>query len=663
VTTIRRLLVANRAEIAARVIRTARARGTQTVAVCADPDVHLPYVAEADAVVRLHGTSPAETYLRGDLLLDAARRTGADAVHPGYGFLSEHAGFARDCEDAGLTFVGPPSTVIASMGSKIESKQMMMAAGVPVLEGATVESGASGTQLADQGAAVGYPLLVKAAFGGGGRGMRVVAAPEELGAAVSSASREAASAFWDGAVFLERLVVAPRHVEVQVLADQHGTVVHLFERECSIQRRHQKLLEESPSPGITATTRAAVCDAAVAAARAIGYVNAGTVEFVVDADERFYFLEVNTRLQVEHPVTELVTGLDLVELQLRIAEGAPLDATVTGAATTGHAIEARLYAEDPDDGFLPDSGRLARFEVPVTEGVRVDAGYATGSVVATSYDAMLAKVIAWAPTRLGAARRLEASLRGARLHGVRTNRDLLVGVLGEAEFLEGRTDTGYLERHAPSALTAAARDPDEAQSCVIAAIWQRLEGRGPSPQPQGIPAAWRNVGPADQPRTYLLRGVAHVVSISGPHGARRVTFDDEPIEVAGFEVTPDEITGELDGRSVRASLHVVGDVVYLDGTLGSVALTEVPRLRPPVAEEAPGSMHAPLPGSVLRVTVSVGDEVAAGDVLMVLEAMKMEHAIRAPLEGRVSEVLVQDGDQVDAGALLAVVAPLEDGAS
>jgi propionyl-CoA carboxylase alpha chain len=659
VSAIRRLLVANRAEIAARVIRTAKARGTEAVAVCADPDVHLPYVADADVVVRLHGTAPADTYLRIDLLLDAARRSGADAVHPGYGFLSEHAGFARACEDAGLLFVGPPSSVIASMGSKIEAKRTMASAGVPVLEGATVEPGATGAALAALGEEVGYPLLVKAAFGGGGRGMRIVDVPDELEAAVGSAAREAESAFGDGAVFLERLVVAPRHVEVQILADQHGTVVHLFERECSIQRRHQKLLEESPSPGITESTRAAICAAAVAAASAIGYVNAGTVEFVVDADQRFYFLEVNTRLQVEHPVTELVTGLDLVEHQLRVAEGAPLDATVTRATTMGHAIEARLYAEDPDDGFLPDSGRLSHFEVGAVEGVRVDAGYATGSVVATSYDAMLAKVIAWAPTRLGAAGRLEAALRAARLHGVRTNRDLLVGVLGEAEFLDGRTDTGYLERHPAEVLTAAARDADETRACVLAAIWQRVEGRAASPQPPGLPAAWRNVGPADQPRTYLLRGVPHVVLVTGPHGARRVTLDGEPVVVTRCETSAAGIDAELEGRALRATLEVDGDVVYLDGTLGAVVLTEVPRLRPPVAEEAPGSMHAPLPGAVRRVTVSVGDEVAAGDVLMVLEAMKMEHAIRAPLDGRIDQVLVVDGDQVDAGQVLAVVAPIE----
>jgi acetyl/propionyl-CoA carboxylase alpha subunit len=544
------------------------------------------------------------------------------------------------------------------MGSKIEAKRTMAAAGVPVLDGATVPEGTGTDDLTRLGEGVGYPLLVKAVFGGGGRGMRVVSTPAELLDAVGAATREAAAAFGDGAVFLERLVVAPRHVEVQVLADAHGHVTHLFERECSIQRRHQKLLEESPSPGISAATRASICEAAVTAASAIGYVNAGTVEFVVDADERFYFLEVNTRLQVEHPVTEAVTGLDLVELQLQVAEGATLPEAATRATTSGHAIEVRLYAEDPDHDYLPATGPLGRFELGAHPGVRVDAGYATGSVVSASYDAMLAKLVAWAPTREGAARTLAAALRAARLHGVTTNRDLLVGVLTHPAFLAGATDTGFLERHDPAALSATARDPDEAKACVLAAIWQRVEGRAPSPQPQGLPAGWRNVGPSDQPRTYRCRGVTHEVAITGRHGERRVTLNGEGVEVRACDTSARSIVAELDGRVVRADVHADGEVLYLDGTLGSVALTEIRRLRPTAAEEAPGSMHAPLPGAVRRVTVSVGDVVAVGDVLMVLEAMKMEHAIRAPADGRVDEVLVADGDQVDSGAVLAVVVPV-----
>jgi len=652
---IRRLLVANRAEIAARVIRTARARGTETVAVFSDADAHLPYVAAADQAIRLPGTSAADTYLRIDLLVEAARRSGADAVHPGYGFLSERAEFAQACVDEGLVFVGPSAKVIESMGSKTEAKRLMAAAGVPVLDGVTVEAGHAPSDVAELAAKVGYPLLVKAAFGGGGRGMRIVERDEELAEAVGAASREAASAFGNGEVFLERLVLAPRHVEVQVIGDAHGTVAHLFERECSIQRRHQKILEESPSPGITAATREAICASAVDAARAIGYQNAGTVEFVVDDVGQHYFLEVNTRLQVEHPVTELVTGVDLVELQLAVAEGSPLPATVTSVTTRGHAIEVRLYAEDPDDENLPTSGRLSAFEIPQVDGVRVDAGYASGDEVSTNYDAMLAKVIAWAPTREGAARRLAFTLRAARLHGVTTNRDLLVGLLEHAEFLGARTDTGFLARHPPAELARGSRSADEPVSCVLAALWERQRSTEGSPQPAGIPPGWRNVGPANQPRTYVLRGVHHTVRIARNHGAWLVELDGNALDVAGIEVTDTTVTCDLGSRRVHGTLSCDGASIFVDGTFGSSTLHEVPRLAEPEVDEPAGSLHAPLPGSVRRVSISPGDVVAEGEVLMVLEAMKMEHAIRAPLDGVVASVLVADGDQVQGGAILVVV--------
>jgi propionyl-CoA carboxylase alpha chain len=658
VRTIRRLLVANRAEIASRVIRSARARGIETVAIFSDADAELPYVTEADVAVNLPGAAPSETYLRIDRVVDAAVRTRCDAVHPGYGFLSENAEFATACERAGLIFVGPPPAVIASMGSKIEAKRLMAAAGVPVLEGAEVTERCEAAELSALGARVGYPLLVKASFGGGGRGMRVVERDSELADEVAAASREATSAFGNGTVFLERLVVAPRHVEVQVLGDAHGTVTHLFERECSIQRRHQKLLEETPSPGISDATRAAMFDSAVTAARAIGYVNAGTVEFVVDSDERFYFLEVNTRLQVEHPVTELVSGLDLVDLQLQIAQGAPLGESVLGATAAGHAIEVRLYAEDPDDDYLPASGRLSTFEFDSAPGIRLDAGYASGSVVSTNYDAMLAKLVAWAPTRAEAATILASALRRARIHGVTTNRDLLVGMLEATEFLEGVTDTAFLDRHPPRELCRAARSDDEALACVAAALWQRLFDRANSNQPAGIPAAWRNVGPADQPRTYRLRGDRHVVLISGGHGARRVTLDGRDVAFGHVEVSPDGVRGEFDGRTIAAGVVRIDRTVYVDGSLGSLALLDEPRLQVAAVEEAPGSLHAPLPGSVRVVAVSAGEEVRQGDILVILEAMKMEHSIRAPHRGVVESVLVKDGDQVDSGAVLVVVAPL-----
>jgi propionyl-CoA carboxylase alpha chain len=397
-----KLLIANRGEIAARIIRTAHALGVATVAVYSDPDAGAPYVTLADEAVRLPGAAPADTYLRGDLIIAAAAATGADAVHPGYGFLSENAAFARACADAGLIFVGPAPDTIDAMGSKVTAKAMMAAAGVPVLSGVTITADPNPGDLAAAGAEVGFPLLVKAAFGGGGRGMRLVRDPAELAEAVRGARSEAASAFSDGTVFLERFVTDPRHVEVQILGDTAGHVVHLFERECSIQRRYQKIIEECPSPAVDDDLRAALTAAAVAAGQAIGYTGAGTVEFVLDRGGSFFFLEVNTRLQVEHPVTEEVTGLDLVEMQLRMAEGEPLPPEVSAAAISGHAIEVRLYAEDVPAGFVPTTGVLHRFTIPAAAGVRVDTGVGDGSVVSPHYDAMLAKVIAPGPRRRSA---------------------------------------------------------------------------------------------------------------------------------------------------------------------------------------------------------------------------------------------------------------------
>ncbi len=485
---IKKLVVANRGEIALRVMRTAHALGIATVAVFSDADADMPFVRFADEAVRLPGSAPGETYLRGLRRGGAARGTGPDAVHPGYGFLSENAGFARACAEAGLTFVGPSPGAIAAMGSKLEAKALMDAAGVPVLPGATVEDG---TDLAAVAAEIGFPVLVKAAFGGGGRGMRVVRDAGGLAEAVAGARSEAASAFGDGTVFLERFVLDPRHVEVQILGDAHGEVVHLFERECSIQRRYQKIVEECPSPAVDPALRAELGAAAVAAGKAIGYTGAGTVEFVLDGDGRFFFLEVNTRLQVEHPVTELVTGLDLVELQLRVAQGEPLPPEVTGARIDGHAIEVRLYAEDVPAGFLPATGTLHRFRIPGLPGVRVDAGVEDGSVIGPHYDPMLAKVIAHGRTRGEAARTLARALDRAHLHGVTTNRDLLVGILREDDFLAGATDTGYLDRH-PGLLSSA--DAGLRPRAAAAALARQAANRASARVLGGMPSGWRNVG-------------------------------------------------------------------------------------------------------------------------------------------------------------------------
>ncbi|MBW0089713.1 biotin/lipoyl-binding protein [Pseudonocardia sp. KRD-184] len=655
---IQKLLVANRGEIAVRVFRTARALGIATVAVHSDPDEGAPFVAAADEAVRLPGAAPADTYLRGDLVLAASRATGADAIHPGYGFLSENAGFARECAAAGVTFVGPSPEAIAAMGSKVEAKALMGAAGVPVLPGATVTEE---SDLAAEGARVGYPLLVKAAFGGGGRGMRVVTEPGALAEAVTSARREAASAFGDGTVFLERLVVDPRHVEVQILGDAHGSVVALFERECSIQRRYQKIVEEAPSPAVDDALRAELGAAAVAAGKALSYVGAGTVEFVLDAHGAFHFLEVNTRLQVEHPVTELVTGLDLVALQLRVAEGEPLPAEVHDARITGHAIEARLYAETVTKKggapaqFLPATGTLHAFSVP--GGVRVDTGVAAGSVVGPHYDPMLAKVIAHGPTRAAAARALAAALHGARVHGVVTNRDLLVGVLREPDFLAGRTDTGYLDRH-PDLLAPpeddAARDR-VALHAVAAALARQAGHRAQARVLGGMPSGWRNV--AGQPQRVAFTAGERTVEVA--YRFRRdgveVTVDGEPLDVVLHAAVPSSVELTVDGVRRRMSVHTVEGTSYVDGPLGSSVLVGVPRFVDPSESQQPGSLLAPMPGAVLRVLAEPGAAVAAGQTLVVLEAMKMEHTVAAPADGELTELHVAPGDQVSTGQVLAVV--------
>ena len=651
---ITRLLVANRGEIAVRVMRTARAMGMGTVAVFSDPDADAPHVRAADEAVHLPGAAPAATYLRGDLIIDAARRTGATAVHPGYGFLSENAGFARDCEAAGLIFVGPPSSAIEAMGSKLAAKELMARAGVPVLGSETLDGGGSEELLA-AAERIGYPVLVKAAFGGGGRGMRVVRDPGQLEDAVGGARREAASAFGDGTVFLERWVESPRHVEVQILGDAHGDAVHLFERECSIQRRHQKIVEESPSVAVDSALRERIGAAAVTAARAIGYVGAGTVEFLLAADGGFHFLEVNTRLQVEHPVTEMVTGLDLVRLQLLVAQGAPLPDEVRTARISGHAIEVRLYAEDATAGFLPASGTLHRFRIPELDGVRVDSGVEDGSVVGIHYDPMLAKVIAWAPTRLEAAQRLASALGAAELHGVTTNRDLLVRILREPDFLAGRTDTAYLERHDPAVLGAPPLDPLTLRlHAVAAALAAQASRRVAAPVLPTLPSGWRNNPSALQEIDYDCG--ERRIRVGYATDPFTVTVDGEPLTGArAHTITPGDVDLELDGVRRRVRVHVAGGAVHVDSALGASVLHEVERLPEPESAAPTGSLRAPMPGGVVRVLVEAGERVEAGQPLVILEAMKMEHTVHAPHAGVVAEICVHVGRQVETGTVLAVV--------
>ncbi|HEY7103432.1 MAG TPA: biotin carboxylase N-terminal domain-containing protein [Mycobacteriales bacterium] len=624
---IRRLLIANRGEIARRVIRTCRSLGISPVTVHSTVDSGGAWVAEADAAVELPGAAPADTYLRADLLVDAARRTGADAVHPGYGFLAEDAGFSQAVLDAGLVWVGPPPAAIASMGSKVDAKALVAAAGVPVLP-----SWSPGEVPADAR----YPLLVKASYGGGGRGMRVVRAPDELAEAVAAAEREAAAAFGNGLVFLERWLERSRHVEVQVLADRHGSVVAVGERDCSVQRRHQKIVEEAPA-GIPDPLRQRLFDAAVAAARSVGYVGAGTVEFLVDADGEPAFLEMNTRLQVEHPVTEAVTGLDLVALQLSVAEGAPLPVDAP-PPVRGHAIEARLYAEDPAAGWRPSTGRLHRIAVP--GDVRVDAGVVDGDEVSAHYDPLLAKVVAHAPSRTAAARKLAAALAGASLHGLVTNRDLLVRVLRSDGFAAG-PHTGFLDER-PELLAPLAGPTEVATAALVAALAGSARRRATAPVQRSVPAGWRNNPSQPATGTY-----------AGPDGDVTVTYRPPPVTVVS--ATAHAVVLVEDGVRVGYRVHAVGGTSYVDGPEWTVALSEVDPLPEPVTALPAGSLTAPMPGQVIAVRVAKGDRVTTGQQLLALEAMKMEHAVLAPADGVLAELRVTIGSQVDAGDVLAVI--------
>ncbi|MEU1889290.1 biotin carboxylase N-terminal domain-containing protein [Micromonospora sp. WMMD987] len=656
---VRKLLVANRGEIARRVFATCRALGVATVAVHSDADADAPYVAEADEAVHLPGNTPVETYLRIELILDAARRTGADAVHPGYGFLAEDAGFAAAVVDAGLTWVGPPAAAIAAMGDKLAAKALLTGAGVPMLPSWT-----DGDEITD------FPVLVKAAAGGGGRGMRVVRDPADLPAAVESARREAAAAFGDGTVFVERYVEGGRHVEVQIFGDAAGTVVALGERDCSIQRRHQKLVEEAPAV-LPDGVRERLHAAAVAAGRTVGYVGAGTVEFLLAPTGEFFFLEMNTRLQVEHPVTEAVTGLDLVRLQLLVAEGGTLPVPAT-PPTDGHAIEVRLCAEDPAQGFRPATGTLHRFAVPgvvgeftPTRGLRLDSGVHTGSTVGVHYDSMLAKLIAWAPTRAEAARLLAGALARAELHGVATNRDLLVRVLRSAEFGAAQVDTGFLDAHPEvfAPLLPADRLPVAALAAALAGAAAR---RAAAPVLAGLPSGWRNV-PA-------LPQVVRFATATGDGIEVRYRLDrsgaladwstDPPTTQAEPVVTlvtaaPDRVLLDVAGVRRVFRVHRAGSAVFVDGPDGATELTGLPRFPLPRAALAVGSLLAPLPGTVTRVHVGVGQRVAAGDLLLTLEAMKLEHPVLAPTDGVVADLPVPAGGQVETGAVLAVVDPEE----
>lgn len=649
---LRTVLVANRGEIAVRVIRTLKAMGIRAVAVYSDADAGARHVAEADLAVAI-GPAPArDSYLNIGAVVDAAVRTGAQAVHPGYGFLSENADFAAALASAGVTFIGPPAAAIQTMGDKIAAKATVSQFGVPVVPG-VARPGLTDAELIDAAAEIGYPVLIKPSAGGGGKGMRLVERAEDLPVALAGARRESAAAFGDDTLFLERFVLRPRHIEVQILADTYGNVVHLGERECSLQRRHQKVIEEAPSPLLDPTTRARIGAAACDTARSVDYTGAGTVEFIVSADrpEEFFFMEMNTRLQVEHPVTEMVTGWDLVEWQVRIAAGEKLTAGQGDITIHGHAIEARVYAEDPARGFLPTGGDVLSVVEPHGHGVRIDSGLSAGMVVGSEYDPMLAKVIAHGADRTAALRALDRALADTAILGVVTNIDFARFLLADADVAAGRLDTGLLDRRAGD---FAAPPPSDEQFIAAACYrWLRLWPE-PGADLWEVPSGWRIAGHA--PVSVRLRGgdrTDHVHITGTPADATARVEDGEPRSLRA-DLAGSELVVTLDGVRTAYTVAVTDHHIWLTGGKNTVMLEEVREapVRPDDAHSGDAELTSPMPGSVVAVGVDDGAEIEAGAVVVTVEAMKMEHALAAPVDG-VVELLVAVGEQVKVGQPLA----------
>ncbi len=640
-------------------MRTCRKMGIATVAVYSEADRDMPFVQEADEAFLIGPPPSAESYLRIDKIVEVASRAGCDAIHPGYGFLAENAEFAEACAKAKVIFIGPTPDAIRSMGSKQRAKALVEAAGVPVIPG---YDGADQDPavLAAKALEIGFPVLLKASAGGGGKGMKLVRREEELSDAIASAAREGQSSFGDGTLLVEKYIDRPRHVEIQILGDQYGSLVHLNERECSIQRRHQKIIEETPSTALDPALRRAMGEAAVACGKTIGYQNAGTVEFILSPDRSFYFLEVNTRLQVEHPITECITGLDLVEEQIRVAQGEPLRMEQDAVRLDGAAIEVRLYAEDPSSGFLPQSGTVVDWDLPPAEGLRVDSGVEVGNEVSIYYDPMLAKIVTSGSDRTVALQRMRGALRSLSVHGVVTNREFLLQVLDHPEFVAGNVDTHFIDTHMGEALAAA---PDEAHAwtasvaATLAAEQRREQGRTVLPK---VPSGWRNNFHSPQfdeferdDETFRVeyRYVANDVF--------HVTAGSEPVEVRVVSWDAPTLTLEIDGHRSRFRVIEEGDAVFVHTRELDVALRRKARFPEKSSAVPTGGCVSPMPGKIIELRVAEGDRVQAGQVLLIMEAMKMEHSVTAPQEGTVTSLSVAAGDQVDADALLAVVAEPE----
>ena len=643
---ITRILVANRGEIARRVFRTAKAMGISTVAVYADGDADSPFVRDADVAVALHGRSSAETYLDIEKVINACKLTGADAVHPGYGFLSENAAFAQAVQANDITWIGPPVEAIKQMGDKLSAKALMSAADVPTL---TAQEITSDTDLATAAAEIGYPVLVKASAGGGGRGMRIVDDESGLNDAVEGARREAKASFGDDTIFFERWLTSSRHIEMQIMGDLHGNVVHMFERECSIQRRHQKIIEEAPSSAVSPELRNRMGAAAIAAAKQLSYASAGTVEFLVSGEE-FWFLEVNTRLQVEHPITEEITGLDLVREQIRIAEGESLDYTQEDLKINGHAIEARVYAENPSRNFLPSPGTIEIWEP--SDQVRVDSGVESGSEVSVFFDPMIAKVISHAPTRREAAARLARGLETTKLHGITNNRDFLVASLRTPEFLAGDTTTDFIERVQPARERAPATAELE-DAAIAVSLFSQHQRREDAKVLQYLQSGWRNSLMPPERVKFLYNETDLTVEYRSKRDGSFAFQVNENAHQAIVQAV-DDLTVDLviDDRRIKFSIHSNGLKWFSQGPYGEINLEEQPRFVVPDESELSGGLTAPMPGKILATEVSEGDEVEAGQLLIVLEAMKMEHRITAPSSGVIKSVRVEVGQQVEKDVVL-----------
>ena len=656
-TTFNKILIANRGEIAIRVMRTCREMGISTVAIYSDADARAPHTRFADEAVLVGPAPSKDSYLSVRNIIEAAQRTGAEAIHPGYGFLSENPDFADACGYAGITFIGPGSDAIRKMGLKTTARATMAEAGVPVVPGYNGED-QSFEALSRNAETIGLPVLIKSCAGGGGKGMRVVRDARELQEAIEGARREAEKAFGDGTLLLEKYIDGARHVEVQIIGDKHDHLIHLFERECSIQRRHQKIIEESPSPALDGELRRRICDAAVAAGRAIGYTNAGTVEFILSPTGEFYFIEVNTRLQVEHAVTEMITGLDLVKLQIEIAQGKALSLTQEDVRQRGHAIEARLYAEDPDNGFLPATGTIHEWEEsPSIGGLRIDAGVQRGTEVGIHYDPMLAKVIAHGSDRETARRKLVFGLRNLFAPGVQTNREFLIRALDHSEFDRGTYHTGFVDAHIGELIA-----PDVAEdriAAVASALYLAKCRQAEAPTLPNIPAGYRN-NPFRDPSVKLqVRGSTFEIFC---HCITDETFViscgdwQASVQLVSFE--PGHLRLSIDGIQRLFRVVEAGDQVFVQSHSGSRVVARLPRYPQSHTASEHESAYAPMPGVVLKILVEVGQRVSSGDALVILEAMKMEQTLRAAADGVVEAVMVKQGDVVAPGDRLVEIAAL-----